>query len=569
MAADVVFIDGKVLTMDPRLSVRQAVAVKGEGIVAVGDSREIRTHVGKRTRVVDLGGKTLLPGINDGHMHPTAWAASKPPYALSLRAPEIRAVREIRELVREKAKTLAPGEWVRGRGWNPDFLEECRLHGHVLSKRDLDDVTGDAPTVLLDWSGHNLWVNSRALTLAGITRDTPDPPGGHIAKDPATGDPTGILQEIPAFAPLMKAVPLFGAEAFQTFILHAQKELNTLGITSCTEPLGPGADRNESGLRGSGVIEAYRDLAHAGRLSARVRIPLLFGQYGGVGYRDIAEGARTYRPPRDLPGKWVRIPGIKIFADGVPPIKTAWMWEPYATGGSGSLMVPGATDAERCAELRRIIAFAHRRGWQVAAHACGDRAVSALLDGFAEAMAARPWIHPRHYIIHGDFIRSSDLGRAARYDVGVNMNPAIHPLVMDTHVSLLGARRAAREFPYRSALKAGVPLAFSSDAGVTYPDWREGVRSALQRTQRSGGNPMGPGERISRQQALLAYTLAGARQDHMDGLKGSIEVGKLADLCVLGGDILKITPEEIPEIPVLMTVVGGRVVYTAPDGGLA
>lgn len=563
MIADLVLKNGKVITVDRGFSIRQAIAVKGDEILAVGTNADISGYVGKKTRVIDVKGKPILPGINDGHMHPTAWAASKPPYALSLRPPEVQSIKQIKEAVREKVKSLKPGEWIRGRGWNPDFLEECRAENRFPSKKDLDDVTPHNPAVLLDWSGHNLWVNSRALEAARIARETPDPLGGRIEKEATSGDPTGILNEIPAFAPLMKHVPLFTKEELKTFIVHAQRELNENGITSYTEPLGPGADLNESGLRGSQVIQAYQDLLNEGLLTARVHIPLLFGQYGGVGYQDLVEGSRKYKAPKGLNPKWVRLPGIKIFADGVPPIKTAWMWEEYLNGGYGSLMVPGATDEEKCAELRKIISFAHGKGWQVAAHACGDRAISAMMDGIEAAVRAKPWIHPRHYIIHGDFILLGDLERAARYEVGVSMNPGIHLLVTNSHVSLLGAERAAREFPYRTALDAGVHLAFSSDAGVTYPNWRQGIQSAVLRQSPETGRVVGPGERIRREEALRAYTVAPAWQDHLNSVKGSIEVGKLADFCILEEDILSVDGDKIQDVPVLMTIAGGKIVYDA------
>jgi predicted amidohydrolase YtcJ len=569
MVADLVFKNAKVITVDRDFSIQQAVAVKGDEIVAVGSDAEIGNWVGRKTLVLDLKGKPLLPGINDGHMHPTAWAASKPPYALNLRPPDVRSIRQIREMVRKMVRNQKGGEWIRGRGWNPEFLEECRAESRFPCRKDLDDITPDNPAVLMDWSGHNLWVNTQALALAGITKDTPDPPGGKIEKEAVSGDPTGVLNEIPAFASVMKHVPLFTREELKAFIVHAQRELNENGITSYSEPLGPGADRNESGLRGSHVIEAYGDLFKKERLTARVHIPLLFGQYGGVTYDDLKEGSRKYRPPRGLDPRWVRIPGIKIFADGVPPIKTAWMWEEYVTGGHGSLMVPGKTDEDKCRELKKMVSFAHRKGWQVAVHACGDRAISAFLDGVEAAVRTKPWIHPRHYIIHGDFIRSDDLRRAARYDVGVNMNPGIHMVVTESHVSLLGSERAAREFPYRTALSKGVQLAFSSDAGVTYPNWREGIQSAVLRKAPGAGKVIGPEERIKREEALRAYTAAAARQDHMECIKGSIEAGKLADFCIIGEDILTVDANRIQDIPVLMTIVGGRIVYDASGGTFA
>jgi predicted amidohydrolase YtcJ len=561
MHADLVIRKAKVITVDRDFSISQAIAVKGDEIVAVGSNEAVEKCVGRQTRVLDLKGYPVLPGINDGHMHPTAWAASKPPYALSLRPPGVRSIKQIREAVREKAKSLKPGEWIRGRGWNPDFLEECQTENRFPTKDDLDDVSPDNPVVFLDWSGHNLWVNSKALELANVTKKTPDPPDGHIEKERTTDEPSGILKELPAFELIMKHVPLFLKDDFKALIIQAQQELNRNGITSYTEPLGPGADFNEAGLRGSRVIEAYRDLLGEGRITARVHIPLLFGKYGSVSYKDLVEGAQTYQTPEGLDPKWVRLPGIKIFADGIPPTKTAWMWEEYLTGGYGSLIVPGDTNEEKYRELKKMVSFSHEKGWQVAIHGCGDRAISAALDGIEEAIKDKPWFHLRHYIIHGDFVRAEDLRRAARYDVGMNMNPDILVAVTDTHVPILGPERSANEFPYRAALDAGVPLAFSSDAGVTYPNWRQGVQSAILRESVTTGRVNGPEQRISREEAIRAYTLGGAWQDHMEYVKGSIEVGKLADLCIISDDILSTEEHSIGGISVLMTIVGGSVVW--------
>jgi len=560
--ADLVIKNAKVITVDRDFSIKQGIAVKGDEIIAVGSNEEIGKYMGEKTKILDLKGKTILPGINDSHMHPTAWAASKPPFAISLRPPGVKSIKDVRAAVQEKVKDLKPGEWIRGRGWNEDILEECKAEKRYPSKKDLDDLTPNNPVVFIDWSGHNLWVNSKAMEIAKIIKETPDPPDGHIEKDPKTGEPTGILKEIPSFALIMKHVPHFDKEDFKKLIVLAQRELNQNGITSYTEPLGPGAELADSGLRGAKVIEAYRDLQKEGRFTARVHIPLMYGKYGSVTYKDLVEGSQKYTVPEGLDPKWVRIPGIKIFADGIPPIKTAWMWKEYLTGGHGSLVVPGSTDEERYNELKKMIVFSHGKGWQVGIHACGDRAISSAIDGIVEAIKDKPWIHPRHYIIHADFVTREDLKRAAMYDIGMNMNPDIKTVIAEMHIPLVGPELAAYEFPYKATLETGAKLMLSSDAGVTYPNWRSGVQAAVQRLTKTG-KVSGPEQRITREEAIRAYTINAAWQDHLEYKKGSIEVDKLADFCILNDDILTADVNKIKDIQVLMTIVGGKIVYDA------
>ena len=268
-----------------------------------------------------------------------------------------------------------------------------------------------------------------------------------------------------------------------------------------------------------------------------------------------------YDWPADLDPRWLRFSGIKIFADGVPISKTSWMWQEYLGGGFGSLTLPGATDEERYHQLKEMILYCHRKGFQLGVHATGDRAISATIDGFVEAMRDSPRIRRRHYIIHGDFISRRDAERAALHQLGVNMQPFIQSQIAGAEPLIVGEERAAYEWPFRTVLDAGVPLTFSSDMPVTYPNWRQGVQSAILREAIGSGKVSGPEERITREEAIRAYTIQGAWQDGMEQLKGSIERGKLADFCILGEDLLTVEPHEIKDIPVVMTLVGGKIVY--------
>jgi predicted amidohydrolase YtcJ len=566
---DTVIMNGKVITVDKNFSIKESIAVRDGWIVFVGTNEHVKKFIGKQTKVLDLKDKSILPGINDSHGHAALYGGTRPPLALDLSSPTVKSIRDIVASLGAKVRTMHPGEWVRGFGWNPSFLEECQIDTKRYPTRwDIDAISPNHPVVFNDFSGHNLWVNSKALELSGISKDTPDPPGGIIVRAPETGEPTGIFREPSAQGLVMKVVPLLTKEEKRAAIRSAMQVMNANGITSCTESaLGSGGNQLMGGLLGEDCIDVYRDLSCEGRLTARVSILMLFGQYGGLSFSDLKEGLKNYTWPVDLDSKWLRSAGIKIFADGVPISKTSWMRQEYVGGGYGSLTVPGATDEDKYSQLKEMILYCHKKGFQIGVHATGDRAISATIDGFAEAIKGNPRMRSRHYIIHGDFITPQDVERAAKHRIGINMQPYIQSLIADAEPLIVGAQRAAYEWPFRTVLDGGVPLSFSSDMPVTYPNWRQGVQSAVLREAVGSGKVSGPEERLTVEEAIRAYTIQGAWQDSMEKLKGSIEKGKLADFCVLGEDILAIEPHKIKDIPVLMTIINGEIVYDADAMG--
>ncbi|MCX5912525.1 MAG: amidohydrolase [Deltaproteobacteria bacterium] len=568
--ADLIIINGKVITVDKDFSIKQAIAVKDGWIVAVGTNADIQKFAGKKTQVMDLKGKAILPGINESHGHTTAFAAVRPPFAIDARYPTVKSVADIKAAVAAKAKELGPGKWIRGRGWNTALLEEFKNDTKGMpTKKDLDDVAPDNPVILTDWSGHTIWANSKALQLANITRNTPDPDGGKVGKD-AAGEPNGMLEEIPAFALVMKAAPLFTVEEIKNIVIKGMQEMNLNGVTSASEPLGPGADQNDFGVRGSKAIEAYRQLYKEGKLTMRVAIPLLYGKYGSVTYEDVVKGSQTYKFPTDVDPFWVKSSGFKVFADGVPlpPIYTAWMWEPYVVPPGniyGGLVIPGKTEQAKYDELIKMVEYGHERGWQVHVHAIGDRAVSSFIDGVEKATLKNPWPKLRHAIIHGDFIRPEDMKRAAKYGMAHGGMPSVHSLLADQFLGFMGEERTANHLPFRSLIDAGVIISMNADAPSTYPDWRAGVQAAVTRQASKSGKVVGPEQRVTRAEAIRAYTWGGAWQDHMESVKGSIEVKKLADFCIISDDILTVDENKIKDTKVLMTIVGGKPVYKAKE----
>ncbi len=238
--------------------------------------------------------------------------------------------------------------------------------------------------------------------------------------------------------------------------------------------------------------------------------------------------------------------GVKIYADGVPPQQTAWTYDEYVGGGFGALCVAGETDQERVTQLRQMISYAHTAGYQVGVHACGDRSIDVVVGAFADAVRASPRPDPRHCVIHGDFITPESLAICAQMGFGINMNPTIKWTVADMEEEFLGTERAAREWPYREAIDAGVRVASGSDAPVTYPDWRQGVATMILPESKASGRVSGADQRITLAEALRTYTINGAWQDFAEGWKGSLEVGKVADLCVLDRDLLSIDRTTFP-----------------------
>ena len=549
MSADLVLINGKVITLDSRSSIHQAVATKGQRVVAVGTNEEVRALAGKDTRILNLRGGTVLPGINDSHIHAALYGGTRPPLALDLRLPKGKSIEEIVKLVGEEVRKAKHGEWIKGIGWQGSQLRECLNDKIRLPTRwDLDPVSPNNPVYLIDFSVHGLWVNTKALELAGITKDTMLVSGGRIEKDPATGEPTGMLWEFPAQGLVMRAVPPWSRAQKREAILSAMRELNSLGITSITEgALGPGGTGYAGGLIDSECISIYNDLYNEGKLTVRVNIMFLFGDRGACSYRDFQELMPRMGIHSGFGNEWLRIAGVKIFADGVPmTARTAWMSQEYPGGGKGSLTFPGDTEEARCDEMMKIIAYAHHHGFQVGIHAVGDRATEESINGLVKAIQAEPK-RLRHYIIHGAFVSESYIKLMAAYEIGFNKQPALGAGSSPSAGPVAQTGTGAQNL--RSLIDAGIRIASGSDAPVTYPNWKLGVEMAVTR------------QGLTREEAIRIYTTGGAWQDHMENVKGSIEAGKLADLCILDQDILTLDAPRIRDITTVATISGGKIVY--------
>ncbi|TYB41188.1 amidohydrolase [Actinomadura chibensis] len=557
---DLVLLNGEVLTVDAEFSAAQALAITGGTVIAVGDTAEIRALAGPRTEVVDLRGRTALPGINDSHLHGCAFGVARPPLALDVGFPTVRSIADIQAAVKEAASRTPEGEWIRGYGWDPGYLAECKDADRMPDRADLDAVAPAHPVYLQDFTGHLTWANSRALELVGVDRDTVAPEGGVVHADGA-GNPTGLLAER-AQELVQGKLPAYTRAEIEQAIREAVAVLQREGITSFTEPgLGPGGKSLFAGAADQLTLDVYADLARAGDLGARVSVLLLLTGMGGSA-AEIAAGLASARIPADVDPRLLRVLGVKIFADGTPPNKTAWMHDEYEGGGFGCLCVHGAADALRARELNEMVRLAHVAGHQLGIHVTGDRALDAVVDALEAAQVEHPRDDPRHYVIHADLPGAQSLRKLAEHRFGANMNPAIKWTIVDMLEEMLGPERAAYQYPVRSAIEAGIPVTASSDAPVTYPNWRQGITAMLLRESKASGRTFGPEERVGLPDAVRAYTANAAWQDFAEDWKGSLEPGKAADVTVLDGRLTGLDPHDLPDVPVAMTVFDGRVVHS-------
>lgn len=561
-AADLVLVDGEVITLDARSRVAGAIAMAGGQIVAVGDSDEVGELIGPRTRVVDLAGRAVLPGINDSHLHGSAWGSSLPPLRIDVGFPAVRSIEDIKRAVAKEVARRPPGEPILGIGWDEGYLDECKASPgrRVPTRFDLDEVAPDHPVWLQQFSGHASWVNTAWLRLAGVTGDEAVPPGGVMPRDER--GLLGLFYE-GAQKIVTSVLPSLDAATVRKAIDATTARLHELGITSYTEAgLGVARDKSMGGAMGTLAFETYEQMVRSGELACRISVLWMPFGLSTIGSADqMRRQLAEVRLPEDVDPRRMHLLGVKLVADGVPPNKTAWMHEEYVGGGSGSLCVHGDTEPEREAELTEMIRLAHEAGLQVGVHVTGDAAIDTVVSAFTKAKAGNPGRDLRHYVIHGDFVSPQALAQLAAGGFGLNMNPIIKWTISDLMEEVVGPERSARQWPVASALAADVHLSSSSDAPVVSPDWRRGVSAMMLRESKATGRVSGPDEAVGLEEALRAYTAMPAWQDFAEDWKGTLEVGKVADLCVLGEGLLRADPHDIPEIPVEMTVFDGSVVH--------
>ncbi|GAA4231792.1 amidohydrolase [Actinomadura meridiana] len=546
--ADMILTGGRVLTVDAGFTVASAVAISGDRITAVGDDDRVRALAGPATEVVDLAGRTALPGINDAHLHLAMFGLAGPPYCVDLNG--VDSLDALNDALTDGPIGPGGSQWLIGEGWREANIPEFDAAVPGPHRSLIDTVTADRPTVLHHASRHSVLVNTAALRIAGITRDTPDPEGGRIVRG-TDGEPTGLLLE-GAKGLITQYVPDHSEKERLDAIESAMRKLNALGITSVTDP-----------IVWPELLRDYTSLRRDGRMSVRVNALLHWDWPSPASTSERLETALGFAGlSTGLGDDWLRIGGAKLFADGVPTQCTAWLHGEYPSGGHGHLITAGGDDDARYEELLRMIELAHRNRLQVQVHVTGDRAADAATDGLIGALKADPWPDARHALIHGTLLSEESYARLAEHDISVITSSLMKSHSGASMTRAIGADRWSRAFPAGALLKAGVHVADSSDAPITFPDWLRGIATF------AGAEP-GPFSdvprdlRLTREQAIRLWTTAGAYLENAEDRKGTLTPGSLADLVVLDGDLLKADDGALQRLTPTLTIAGGRVVHTA------
>ncbi len=501
---------------------------------------------------IDLDGCTVLPGIDDSHLHGYEYGRSLTALVVDREtAPDLTAIQE-------RLRTAQPetGGWIRGIGWDGTGIVGTGPGG-TLCAADLDAARPDVPMLLADVTGHQAVCNSLALEYAGLTSESVEDPSGGSFVRMADGRPSGLLLEA-AVAAVNKVMPKVTIAEKKKSILAGQQSLLAQGVTAFTDPgLGPGAATLMDGTGDLDAVRAYQELDAAGELHQRISLMLLYGGLGGTRADQVAEGLDEYGGPTSMePFGHLAIDQVKVFADGIPRSRTAWMREPYDDCTHGHLQVAGATDDERVAELAAIVEAAASRGWQVGLHATGDLTVHHVVDVLTRNNAAEM----RHYVIHGDFVAVDDLAIMSAHNITLNSNPSIRWAVGDSVSPVIGMERNARRQPLRTAWDLGVNVCASSDAPVAPPDWRLIAASAMTRAIRTDP-ARSDGQQLTGLETMLALTANGAWQGHQESWRGAILPGLAADLVVLDARVDWKEPWSLVSTGIRATIAGGRIVH--------
>lgn len=542
--ADTVVLHAKVYTVNVKQPWAEALAIRGGVILAVGSEADIASYRGSTTKVIDAKGRLVLPGFTDCHIHFLDGSLS----LLQVNLDRAKTIAEIQQQVKAYASTHPELPWVLGRGWQYTVFGESALP----NKASLDEIVPDRPVYLESFDGHTWWANSKALTLAGITKESADPPGGQFVRDPTSGEPTGAVKEDAADAVVRRAVPRPNHDQLLEALRRGMHEANMAGLVGAISPGGVSVEGGDFT-----ALDVYDELRRQGQLTLRFYIASRMEPpaVSGERIKKIADARRRYHD------EWIAAGAAKFFLDGVIESHTAAMLAPYSNdpARSGNLL----WDPEK---YKQAVAELDRRGIQIYTHAIGDKAVRLALDAYEEAQKKNHTRDGRHRVEHIENISAQDIPRFGKLGVIGSFQP-LHAYpdddVFKVWAPSIGPERAQRGWPWRSIEKTGGVLAFGSDWPiVTLNPW-PGVQNALTR-QTTEGEPAGgwlPGERISLEDAIRGYTLGAAFAARRETTAGSLQPGKFADLIVLSQDLFMIEPTDIRKTEVLLTVVGGKVVY--------
>jgi len=533
--ADLLLLNGKVVTVDADNSIVEAVAVKGDRIVAIGSSAEMKKLAKKGAKIIDLKGRTVLPGIIDSHTHPHNAAMNF--LEIDCRGKGIKGIKNIQTAVAKKAKEIKSGEWIQGSGYNDSKLSEKRQ----ITRWELDEAAPKNPVCITSDTGHQCIVNSKALEIVGITKFTPDPAGGQIDKD-AKGELTGLLYET-ATKLVSDKIPEYTVAQVKEGLRQLWEQFSEWGITSTHD-----ASAQMLGIRG------YQQLLTEG--VRRVRVSLMVSiKPWRPGEENMLDAMSSLGIESSFGDEWLRVMSLKIMGDGSGAGGTSGVYTPQHRGPKGLGLM--TTPAE---EMDKIVMRAHEAGLRVSIHSIGDRGVDIALDAIEKAQKAKPVKDMRHRLEHNSCCTMKQLKRIKKLGVVPSSSIGYMYGLGDQYAENFGPERVRWLHPHKTMKEMGIIAGGNSDCPVTfYSPWVQ-IYTAVTRKS-SSGQVVGPEEAISVMDAIRVYTINGAYLSKEEDLKGSIEAGKFADMIVLKKDILTMPPEEIKDIKVSMTIVAGKTVY--------
>jgi predicted amidohydrolase YtcJ len=549
---DLLLVNGHILTVDSRDSIAQALLIHNGKIAAVGTNDEIRKLAPKSAKVLDLHGLTVTPGLIDTHCHFDETAVL---YDITLS--EVTSIKDVVELVRKKAATLKPGEWIRGAGWDESKFAERRY----LTAADLDAVAPNNPVWLQHTTGHYGVANSFALRLAKVTAGTKDPEAGIIVRD-SQNNPTGVLKET-AMDLVFKLVPPYTHDQRRNGLLRIMADFNKEGMTAAKDPgMEPGA------------WQLYEELLNEKKSTVRVFALVRGGRTMESGRAAFAELQARPKPPQSLGDGMLFSGGVKLFMDGSGGGRTAWVYEPwYKTATELDGTNTGYPNIEPPIYHDMVKLF-HDAGYHVSTHAVGDRAIDTVVDTYAALLNEKPTKGLRHGIIHANIPTDHAIDTMARlqrdYDAGYpETQPPFMWWIGNLYDASFGPKREARLMPYKTYTQKNIIWAAGSDFFVTPFPARYGLWSSVVRKTLTGTQPFGLSESVDIHTALKSYTIWAAHQLFLENRVGSLEPGKDADLAVWDRDLYSIPADQLKDLKCQLTLLRGQIVYKASDSKIS
>lgn len=534
--ADLALINGKIITVDEKFSIFEAVSVKDGKIQHVGTTDEVKKLTGPETKIVDLEGKTVMPGLFDSHIHIPGTGSAL--MMINCRTPPMYSIEDMKKAVAEKVKESKPGEWVIGRGWDQAKLKEQRNP----SRWDLDEVSPDNPVILTRTCGHLLVANSKALEIAGITKDTPNPVGGQIVKN-KEGEPTGMFEET-AMNLVRQHVPEDGIPEFMAQIKAAYDALNEVGITSVIDP-GTSEDQ----------MVAYQLLKEQGLVTVRTNMMLRAVQ-GNEPIEKSVKRVENFPMITGYGDELLKHQGLKIFVDGGLGGRTALLREHYENDPDdyGLLTIPEEN-------LQKLVDAANKRGMLCGIHCCGGKAMDVVLEAYKKTDKIKPIKGRGFYLIHAYQPSEQNFKDCQELGINVASQPDFLYYLGDSYINSVGLERCKWLKPHRAWLDHGIMTAAGTDSPVTpYPPFPSLWASVARKTE-IGKVCLGEDQKVTREEAIRMYTINGAHLTFEQDIKGSLEPGKLADMIILDRDILTCPEDDIKDTVVLETILGGKTVY--------